>query len=250
MKSHHQIRSGKMMAGLVLLTILFMVSAIPSVANSEDRLIVKDDSSNTTFRVEDSGLVETANRYRAQSAAPGFWLDETDTDKKGAFFVLDSDWMQVQRRAQGFGAFEGSVLFINVKAPNAAFYLNQNGYLGLGKSPSYPLHLLNGAYCSAGGMWFDASSREYKQDIKDLTVEEALKAFEDLKPVKFKYKTDPQEDQLGFIAEDVPELVATKDRKGMSPMDVVAVLTKVVQEQQKTIERLSTRIENMEAHSR
>jgi hypothetical protein len=37
---------------------------------------------------------------------------------------------------------------------------------------------------------------------------------------------------LGFIPEDVPELVASSDRKGMSPMDVVAVLTRVVKEQQ------------------
>ena len=41
---------------------------------------------------------------------------------------------------------------------------------------------------------------------------------------------------VGFIAEDVPELVATKDRKAMSAMDVVAVLTKAVQEQQDTLE--------------
>ena len=33
----------------------------------------------------------------------------------------------------------------------------------------------------------------------------------------------------------MPALVASKDRKTVSPMDVVGVLTKVVQEQQKTI---------------
>ena len=44
---------------------------------------------------------------------------------------------------------------------------------------------------------------------------------------------------MGFIAEDAPELVASKDRKGMSSMNVVAVLTKVVQEQQRTIGELS-----------
>ena len=38
------------------------------------------------------------------------------------------------------------------------------------------------------------------------------------------------------IAEDVPGLVATKDRKGLSPMDVVAVLTKVVQDQKTLLE--------------
>ncbi|MBC8391607.1 MAG: hypothetical protein H8E17_03440, partial [Deltaproteobacteria bacterium] len=50
----------------------------------------------------------------------------------------------------------------------------------------------------------------------------------------------------GFIAEDVPELVATKDRKGMSSMDVVAVLTRVVQEQQKTIAELSRKMRELE----
>jgi hypothetical protein len=54
----------------------------------------------------------------------------------------------------------------------------------------------------------------------------------ELNPVKYNYKADKEDEHLGFIAEDVPELVASKDRKGMSPMDVVAVLTKVVQEQQ------------------
>jgi hypothetical protein len=34
----------------------------------------------------------------------------------------------------------------------------------------------------------------------------------------------------------VPDLVATSDRKGMSPMDVVAVLTRVVKEQQEAIQ--------------
>jgi hypothetical protein len=44
----------------------------------------------------------------------------------------------------------------------------------------------------------------------------------------------------------VPSLVATKDRKGLSPMDIVAVLTKVVQEQQKTIDELSLKLNELE----
>jgi hypothetical protein len=53
--------------------------------------------------------------------------------------------------------------------------------------------------------------------------------------VKFNYKINKDEDYIGFIAEDVPELVATKERKSINTMDVVAVLTKVIQEQQKFI---------------
>ncbi|MBI2060130.1 MAG: hypothetical protein HYT87_10195 [Nitrospirae bacterium] len=54
------------------------------------------------------------------------------------------------------------------------------------------------------------------------------------------------EQYVGFIAEDVPNLVATNDRKGLSSMDLVAVLTKVVQEQQRQIEELRMRIEKDE----
>jgi hypothetical protein len=54
--------------------------------------------------------------------------------------------------------------------------------------------------------------------------------------VTFSYKVSPEENHVGFVAEDVPDLVATQDRKGLSPMDIVAVLTKVVQEQQKTMQ--------------
>lgn len=43
---------------------------------------------------------------------------------------------------------------------------------------------------------------------------------------------------MGIIAEELLDLIAAKDRKGLSPMNIVAVLTKVVQEEQKTISTL------------
>jgi len=110
------------------------------------------------------------------------------------------------------------------------------GNVGIGtSSPSYPLQMGSGAYVSSGGAWTNASSREYKTDVKQLSAEKAMAALSQLKPVEFAYKADTEERHVGFIAEDAPDIVASKDRKGMSPMDVVAVLTKVVQEQQKFI---------------
>jgi hypothetical protein len=66
-----------------------------------------------------------------------------------------------------------------------------------------------------------------------------------LEPVRFNYKADKTEECLGFIAEDVPALVATEDRKALSPMDVVAVLTKVVQEQQKANDELKKTVDEL-----
>jgi hypothetical protein len=98
-----------------------------------------------------------------------------------------------------------------------------------------------GAYLSSGGVWTNASSRALKADIADLPAERALEAFRELRPVTFRYN-DEAAGHVGFIAEDVPALVATADRKGLSPMDVVAVLTKVVQEKSRVIDRQEAEI--------
>jgi hypothetical protein len=100
------------------------------------------------------------------------------------------------------------------------------------------------------GTWNNASSRELKENIKDLTVDDAMEALTGLKPVTYNYKTDKEEDHVGFIAEDVPGLVATKTRKNLSTMDIVSVLTKVVQEQQKTISKLEEKIAHLEKDSK
>ena len=126
-----------------------------------------------------------------------------------------------------------------------------DGQVGIGidmGTVSHLLHLKGGAYCD-GGDWINGSSREYKKDIENLDAGEALNTLEGLTPVKFKYKKDDSDGHVGFIAEDVPDLVASKDRKGMSPMDVVAVLTKVVQKQQETIDSLNKRIVKLEKKS-
>ncbi|MGV0025312.1 tail fiber domain-containing protein [Phormidesmis priestleyi] len=91
------------------------------------------------------------------------------------------------------------------------------------------------------------SSRELKQNIVELSTEDATLALKDLNPVRFSYKTDTNDTlHVGFIAEEVPDLLASLDRKSVGPLDVVAVLTKVVQEQQTTIATLTERIKCLE----
>ena len=122
------------------------------------------------------------------------------------------------------------------------------GNIGIGVSaPTSPIQHSSGAILTAGGVWQNASSRDLKQDICELDVDEARRTLEKLDPVKFAYKIDPQEHHAGFIAEDVPDLVAAKDRKSLSAMDIVAVLTKVAQEQQKTIDELTRRVAELES---
>ena len=121
--------------------------------------------------------------------------------------------------------------------------IDKDGNIGFGVNrPQHPLQLANGAYVSAGGVWTNSSSRALKENIESLTLEEALSALSHLEPVEFNYLSDVDEKHVGFIAEDVPELVATTGRDSLSPMDIVAVLTRVVQEQQARIESLEQRL--------
>jgi hypothetical protein len=119
--------------------------------------------------------------------------------------------------------------------------IDRNGNLGVGVSrPEHPLEMISGAHVTTGGVWTNSSSREKKENIEELSVDEALAALAALQPVQFNYRNDAQENYVGFIAEDVPELVATANRKGVSTMDIVAVLTRVIQAQQQQIEALES----------
>ena len=93
-----------------------------------------------------------------------------------------------------------------------------------------------------------SSSRELKENIAELSGKEAVEALKNLNPVKFNFKADSDKNlHIGFIAEDVPELVATSDRKTLSPMDIVAVLTQALKEQQNTILALAEKVKVLEA---
>jgi len=129
--------------------------------------------------------------------------------------------------------------------PTISFFIRRtNGNIGIGTTnPSERLHV-DGNILATGSIT-PGSSREFKHNVVPLTEDKAVEAFSKLDPVTFNYKADKSGDlQVGFIAEDVPELVATPDRKGVGPMDLVAVLTKVVQQQQ---HRIKTLEENLKA---
>jgi hypothetical protein len=269
---------------VVILTIL-----VPPLVYSADRLLVLDTGGEPAFVVTQEGRVGVGTSIPEQDldiVAPDnglIRLSNTDTDNttKGSRMVL-RHYSNAQLPVYLFGAastatsnfvaFGGGNPIGNAAtqidlftAPNTTtpagiprLTIIGNGYVGLGiQNPLYPLEMASGAYVTTGGVWADASSREYKDNIEALTTEEAFGTLKELSPVKFAYKTDRTEKHVGFIAEEVPDLIATKDRKGLSSMDITAVLTKVVQEQQEmikkqqeTIDELSGRLSELEKESR
>lgn len=191
--------------------------------------------------------------YLSSGAAvsDGHWVQKS-SDGKSAIFAVDGSGIRLftqQGNTQGQQASISTRLKIDYSG---------NMGIGMGVNPvlSYPLQVGstntngNGAYLSAGGVWTNGSSREFKENIEPLSAEKALDTVRNLNPVTYAYKVDPNEKHVGFIAEDVPDIVAMSDRKHLSPMDIVAVLTKVVQEQQKTISELSRKMESLQKELR
>jgi hypothetical protein len=185
--------------------------------------------------------------------SPEYKLEIETTGENAGLYVQRTDGVTFKLNCTDSLAQIGSTTNhkVNFVQNNTArMTIDTTGYVGISDTaPSYPLDmgsLGNNARCTTGGVWQDGSSRTSKENINDLTLDKAMETLGCLNPVTYNYKVDKSEQYVGFIAEDVPELVATNDRKALSPMDIVAVLTKVVQEQQKSISELKKKIAELE----
>jgi hypothetical protein len=145
---------------------------------------------------------------------------------------------------------DGGDVWIHSKGGGATVMIKGEGRLGIGVvDPAHSIHVGGGAHCFGGREWRNASSISCKKDVEALSLADALAALRDLRPVTFKY-VDDDEVRAGFIAEDVPDLVAAGDRQSLSAMDFVAVLTRVVQFQQWQISELSQHLGTAARESR
>jgi len=205
------------------------------VAGNESNFFVRDatNGSKLPFRIQPSTpsstlCLKSDGFVGVGTWSPGHKLEVETTNENAEIFAQRTDGATCFLSATPYHGFFGTETNhpLRINANNAwKIQVNTDGTLDMSDGGSYD------------GTWNDASSREYKEDIRDITTEEAMEAFSGLNPVKFKYKAHNEEEHLGFIAEDVPEIVAMKDRKNLSSMDIVAVLTKVVQQQQKTLQK-------------
>jgi hypothetical protein len=91
------------------------------------------------------------------------------------------------------------------------------------------------------GKFTNSSTKDVKKNIKHLTSQKAFEILEVLNPVEYNFKFDKERrNNIGFIAEEVPEIVGTRDKKSVAYLDIIAVLTKVIQEHQNAINKLMT----------
>ncbi|HJQ28424.1 MAG TPA: tail fiber domain-containing protein, partial [Rubrobacter sp.] len=123
---------------------------------------------------------------------------------------------------------DGSAL--DLESNGADLYINNNGV---------PVRIRNQQ---------SVSSRDLKENIVDFTTREAAEALEELNAVSFTWKDDGQKTRhIGFIAEDAPVIAKSTDEKAIIPVHILAILSKVVQEQQRAISAMRRQLDLREA---
>jgi hypothetical protein len=97
------------------------------------------------------------------------------------------------------------------------------------------------------GTFRQLSSRSLKDQINPLSSQATNQLLQNLNPVTYVYRSDTQQTlHFGFIAEDIPDALATPDRHAIHPFDIVAVLTKAVQDQRLVIASLHRTVQNQQ----
>jgi hypothetical protein len=204
------------------------------VCGNESNFFIRDatHASKLPFRIEpdaatDSIFIDSSGDVGIGTGSPDYSLEVERTGTGAQIVANRTDGAKVELMASNVAALIGTMSNHPMR-----FRVNNVKIMELAGSGDYIEMIDGGTY---DGTWNPASSREIKENIQDLEADEARKALQKLNPVKFNYKKNKKEDRVGFIAEDVPDLVAMKGRKTLGTVDIVAVLTKVVKEQQEFI---------------
>ena len=208
-----------------------------------------DGGGNVIFNPDETGLSSISV---SETGQPAELMLETTDATKSSLVTLAAPGAEFAVLANGIGQAKFTIRD-QLNGRNAftifpsALHNNtltiRDNRVGIGfNNPAHPLQMQSGARCTVGGVWTNACSRELKDNIQLLDEKAALAALNGLAPVTYHYKADVNEKHVGFIAEDVPELVASQDRKALAALDISAVLTKVVQSQQTVIDDQATKI--------
>ncbi|NEP18941.1 MAG: hypothetical protein F6J97_18915 [Leptolyngbya sp. SIO4C1] len=84
------------------------------------------------------------------------------------------------------------------------------------------------------------SSAALKHNITDFTSQEAFELLKAMSPVKYSFSSDEsQKPHIGFISENMPDLVTSVDKRAIHSLEVIAILTQIVKEYRTSIVKLN-----------
>ena len=166
-----------------------------------------DENGNVKANLTHSGLTingGTINSATMNSTTVNTLEVRAELDIRTEHFVVNPDGyvytnsdIYADRTISGSAVFGRTGVSVNAASGDGGVYSNRNMYAE------------NTINC--GNPVWATSDRRKKKDIEDLPLEDALKILDRLEPKYFRFKNHDEEKRIGFIAQDVQELVKDID---------------------------------------
>lgn len=139
---------------------------------------------------------------------------------------------------------------------SGGIWITANGANNLWDFSGGAMHITKSSVsCDAHGeVQWSGSDEKLKQNIEDLTIEEAKELIDNVTERKFEFKSEPGKKRYGFIAQEVREILPedsgiefeVEDICNINYNDFIAPLCMIVKGQQAEIDDLKSRIEALE----
>jgi hypothetical protein len=123
--------------------------------------------------------------------------------------------------------------------------------VGIGSGAAVPTYKLQVGGTAAGTSWTNLSSRDYKRNIEIVDHArhlEMLDTLKDLDLTTYTYKSEVGGDDrrhLGFVAEDLPSDVRSKDGKGVDLYELLTYTIGAMKAQQDQIDRQASELRDL-----
>jgi|GEM_PF-2641285 len=211
------------------------------------------------------GTFRPRAKLHVASTSGGFILQDTDSELNGATHNNSIQFHDSTDAITGLLGFSTNVELLTIQNRNdngaIGFYagglfermrITSAGNVGIGVvNPTTPLQMGSGARVTAAGVWTNASDARLKTNVQDMRY--GLKEVMKLRAVNYDMKKGGTP-QIGFLAQEVqniiPEVISGREGDiekgetlGLSYGQLLPVLTKAIQEQQKVIEQLQADLE-------